>query len=117
MNIKLIKTKKDYEEALKRVEELWNAKVGSSRADELEVLSVLIEKYEEENYRIDAPDPIEAIKFRMNQLGMQRKDLARIIGQNRVSEIFNKKRGLSLKMIKTLNRKLNIPADSLLGSI
>jgi len=117
MNIKIIKTKKDYEEALKRVDDLWNAKIGSKEANELELLTILIEKYEEDRFNIEAPDPVEAIKFRMEQLGMERKDLAKIIGANRVSEVLNKKRMLSIKMIRTLNKELNIPADSLIGNI
>ncbi|MFA6376957.1 MAG: transcriptional regulator [Candidatus Paceibacterota bacterium] len=117
MNIKLIKNKKDYKEALKRVEELWDAKFGSKEGDELDVLATLIEKYETHQYEIAAPDPIEAIKFRMEQLGMEQKDLAKIIGANRATEIFNKKRSLSLNMIRILRAELNIPADSLIGSI
>jgi HTH-type transcriptional regulator/antitoxin HigA len=117
MNIKPIKNKNDYTEALKRVEELWDAKAGSKESDELDILATLIEKYEEVNYFISVPDPIEAIKFRMEQLGMEQKDLAKIIGANRVSEVFNKKRSLSLNMIKLLREELNIPADSLLGNI
>jgi HTH-type transcriptional regulator / antitoxin HigA len=115
MNIKPIKNNKDHSEALKRVEELWNAKAGSKDGDELDVLATLIEKYETSQYEIDAPDPIEAIKFRMEQLGMEQKDLAKIIGANRASEMFGKKRSLSLGIIRILRDKLNIPADSLIG--
>lgn len=115
MNIKLIKTKKDYREALKRAEILWEASLGSKEGDELDVLATLIEKYENEHYAIDAPDPVEALKFRMEQLGMEQKDLAKIIGANRASEMLCKKRPLSLNIIRILHKKLNIPAESLIG--
>jgi len=116
MNIKLIKTKKDYHEALKRVEKLWNALPNSKEGDELDVLATLIEKYEDIYYKVSSPDPVEAIKFRMEQLGMEQKDLAKIIGANRASEMFSKKRSLSLNMIRILRNKLNIPADSLIDA-
>ncbi len=117
MNIKLIKNKKDYEKNLKRVEELWNAKPKSRDGDELDVLTTLIEKYENEYHGIVSPDPVEAIKFRMEQLGIEQKDLAKIIGANRISEVLNKKRPLSINMIRILREELNIPADSLIGNI
>lgn len=114
MNIKPIKTEKDYQKALKRLEAIFDARPGSKEGDELEVLGVLIEKYEDEHYSIDAPDPIEAIKFRMEQMGYKQKDLAEIIGyKGRVSEILNRKRKLSLEMIRNLHEKLNIPLESL----
>jgi HTH-type transcriptional regulator/antitoxin HigA len=115
MNIKLIKNSKDHREALKRVEKIWNAKPNSKKGDELDVLATLIEKYEEQRFKIAAPDPVEAIRFRMEQIGMERADLAKIIGANRVSEVFSKKRPLSLNIIRSLRTKLNIPADSLIG--
>jgi HTH-type transcriptional regulator/antitoxin HigA len=115
MNIKLIKNNKDYRKALKRVEKLWDAKPNSKEGDELDILATLIEKYEERRFMIAAPDPVEAIRFRMEQIGMERADLAKLIGANRVSEVFNKKRPLSLNIIRTLRSKLNIPADSLIG--
>ena len=117
MNIQLIKNKKDYAENLKRVEELWEAKPGSKEGDELDILTTLIEKYENEFCAIEFPDPIEAIKFRMEQLGIEQKDLAKIIGANRTSEILNEKRPLSIGMIKILRKELKIPADSLIGNI
>jgi HTH-type transcriptional regulator/antitoxin HigA len=117
MNIKLIKTKKDYEQALKRVESLWDAKPNSREGDELDVLATLIEKYENDNFPIEFPDPVEAIKFRMEQLGIENKDLAKIIGANRTSEVLNEKRPLSIKMIRVLRKELKIPADSLIGNI
>lgn len=114
MNIKPIKTEKDYQKALKRLEVIFDARPGSKDGDELEILGVLIEKYEDEHYPIDAPDPIEAIKFRMEQMGYKQKDLAEIIGyKGRVSEILNRKRKLSLDMIRSLHEKLNIPLESL----
>ena len=116
MDIKAIKTDKDYNEALKRLQEVFHAPADSKEGDEAEVLSILIEKYEEEHYPIDPPDPIEAIKFRMEQMDMTKKDLARIIGyKSRVSEIFSRKRKLTLKMIRILHDKLNIPYESLIA--
>src|SRR5581483_6193511 len=103
MNIKPIKTEKDYQKALKRLEIIFDARPGTKEGDELEILSVLIEKYEDKHYHIDAPDPIEAIKFRMEQMGYKQKDLAKIIGyKGRVSEILSRKRKLSLEMIRSL---------------
>lgn len=114
MNIKPIKTERDYQKALKRLEVIFDARPGSKEGDELEILGVLIEKYEDEHYPIEAPDPIEAIKFRMEQMGYKQRDLAEIIGyKGRVSEILNRKRKLSLEMIRNLHEKLNIPLESL----
>ena len=115
MKIKLIKNNKDYKESLKRVEEIWNAEKNTKKGDELEVLSVLIEKYEKEKFDILPPDPVEAIKFRMEQMRLDKKDLAKIIGANRASEVLRNKRGLTLKMIRNLNVSLKIPTDSLIG--
>jgi HTH-type transcriptional regulator/antitoxin HigA len=118
MKIKPIKTQKDYKTALKRVEELMDAKPGTSEIDELEILSMLIEKYEEEHFPISDPDPIEAIKFRMEQLGLNQNELATIIGsKSRASEILKGKRQLSLNMIRVLHNKLNIPAEVLIKDI
>src|SRR5690606_30150140 len=117
MMLKPIKTEKDYNQALERLEEIFDAKKGSSEGDELEVLGILIDLYEKENFPINLPDPIEAIKFRMEQLNYNQKDLAEIIGlKSRVSEILNRKRKLSLEMIRNLNEKLNIPSDVLIQS-
>lgn len=114
MKIKLIKNENDYQEALNRLEEIFDAKKGTEKGDELEVISILIDRYEKENFPIDMPDPIEAIKFRMEQMGLKQKDLADIIGfKSRVSEILNKKRKLSLKMIRKLSASLRIPAEVL----
>jgi len=116
MDIKAIKTEEDYYKALKRLEKIFHAETDSKEGDEAEILSILIEKYEDENYPIEAPDPIEAIKFRMEQMNMSKKDLAEIIGyKSRVSEIFSRKRKLSLKMIRNLHEKLDIPYESLLA--
>lgn len=115
MEIKVIKTEDDYNKALKRLEVIFDAPVDSPQGDEAELLAILIEKYEEEHYPIEAPDPIEAIKFRMEQMNMTKKDLANVIGyKSRVSEIFSRKRKLSLNMIRQLHKKLKIPYDSLL---
>lgn len=116
MEIKVIKTEDDYNSALKRLEEIFDAPVNSPDGDEAELLTVLIEKYEEEHYPIEAPDPIEAIRFRMEQMNMKKKDLAEVLGyKSRVSEILSRKRKLSLKMIRQLHKKLRIPYDSLLS--
>ena len=115
MNIKVIKKKEDYEQALKRLEEIFDAPIDSPEGDEAEILSILIEKYEDKHYPIGPPDPIEAIKFRMEQMDMNKSDLAKIIGyKSRVSEIFNRKRKLTLQMIRRLHDKLNIPYEILL---
>lgn len=115
MNIKAIKTEADYEQALSRLEELFHAPANTKEGDEAEVLSILIEKYEDEHYPIEAPDPIEAIKFRMEQMNLKKKDLAEILGyKSRVTEVLSRKRKLTLKMIRSLHEKLNIPYESLL---
>lgn len=114
MNIRPIKTKKDYEQAMSRLEFLFDAKKETAKGDELEILSLLIEKYEDEKFPIDFPDPIEAIKFRMEQSGLTQTDLANIIGQkSRASEILSRKRKLSLEMIRQLHSKWNIPTEVL----
>lgn len=115
MNIKPIKTEADYTNALARLEEIFDAKVGSADGDELEILGYLIEKYEDEQYPIGPADPIEAIKFRMDQMGMKQKDLAEIIGyKSRVSEILKRKRKLTLEMIRKLHTTLQIPTETLI---
>ena len=116
MNIKPIKTKKDYKEALKKIEELFDAKPNTPDGDLLEILVTLVEAYEQKHFYIPPPDPIEAIKFRMEQLGLKQSDLADAMGgKNRVSEILNRRRELTVKMMKELHRKFNIPAESLLA--
>jgi HTH-type transcriptional regulator / antitoxin HigA len=115
MVMKIIKTEKEYQAALSRLEEIFDSKKDSSTADELELLALLIEKYEDEISPIDLPDPIEAIKFRMDQLGYKQKDLAHAIGlKSRVSEILNKKRKLTIDMIRKLHDTLGIPTEVLI---
>ena len=115
MEIKPIKSERDYQLALERLEDIFDAKAGTEEGDELEILSILIEKFENEKFQIELPDPIEAIKFRMEQLNYNQSDLAKIIGLNsRASEILNKKRKLTLAMIRKLNEKLHIPSEVLI---
>jgi HTH-type transcriptional regulator/antitoxin HigA len=115
MIIKLIKTKKDYQSALVRLESIFDAKPGTPDGDELEILGYLIDKYEQDQFPIDFPDPIEAIKFRMEQLGYNQSDLAGVVGlKSRVSEILSKKRKLTLEMIRQLHTALKIPTDVLI---
>ena len=115
MNIKVIKTEDDYNQALKRLDVVFDAPADTPEGDEADLLGILIEKYEDEYYPIGPPDPIEAIKFRMEQMNMDNNDLAKIIGyKSRVSEIFNRKRKLSLKMIKSLHDELKIHYESLI---
>ena len=116
--LKPIRTKKDYNTALKRIYELMqmNLKTDSNEYNELDLLTILVEKYEEKNYPIDLPDPVEAIKFRLEQLNLDTTALANILGsKSRASEILNRKRKLSISMIRTLHDKLKIPASSLIG--
>lgn len=115
MTLKPIRTKNDYLRSLKRLEVIFYARPGTKEGDELEVLSLLIEKYEDERFPIEAPDPIEAIKFRMEQMGYKQKDLENIIGyKGRVSEILNRKRKLTLEMIRKIHETLQISTDVLL---
>nr|WP_309758055.1 helix-turn-helix domain-containing protein [Flavobacterium sp.] len=115
MEIKPIKTENDYNQALARLEVIFDAKKGSSAGDELEVLGILIDQYENEHFPVGMPDPIEAIKFRMEQMGYNQNDLANIVGlKSRASEILNRKRKLSLEMIRQLHEQLNIPTDVLI---
>ena len=116
MKIKPIKTEKDYNQALERLEVIFDAKKGTKEGDELEILGILIDNYENEFFPINLPDPIEAIKFRMDQLGLKQSDIAEVIGgKNRASEILNRKRELTAKMMRDLHKKYNIPAQSLLS--
>jgi HTH-type transcriptional regulator/antitoxin HigA len=117
MNINLIKTENDYNLALERLEVIFDSKKGTEEGDELELLGMLIDQYENEHFPIDLPDPIEAIKFRMDQMGYSQNDLAKIIGfKSRASEILSRKRKLSLEMIRQLHHELNIPTDVLIQS-
>ena len=114
MDWKVIKTEKDYQKALSRLKVIFDAKRNSKLGDELELLSLLIDNYEKDKFPIDLPDPIEAIKFRMEQLGYKQKDLAEVMGlKSRVSEILNRKRKLTLEMIRKLNEVLGIPTEIL----
>jgi HTH-type transcriptional regulator/antitoxin HigA len=114
MNIKPIKSEEDYIATLNQIESLMDAKPNTPQMDELEVLTTLVEAYEAQHYVIDAPDPIEAIKFRMEQEGLKQKDLVSIVGsKSRVSEILNKKRKLTIEMIRNLHKQLHIPVESL----
>lgn len=114
-DIKPIRNEVDYEAALEEVERLWGARLGTPRGDRLDVLATLIDVYESQHYPIDSPDPIEAIKFRMEQQNLTRKDLEGILGtRTRVAEVLNRRRGLSINMIRRLHEKLGIPADVLI---
>ena len=115
MQIRPIKTEEDYNRALNRLDEIFAAKPDSTEGDELEILGILIENYEEEHFPMDSPDPIEAIKFRMDQIGLDQQDLTKIIGsKSRTSDLLNRKRPLSVRQIRLLHEKLHIPADVLL---
>ena len=115
MNINPIKTKKDYNEALARIEQLMDAKKNTADADELDILATLVEAYEEKHFPIESPDPIAAIEHCMEALGFTRKDLEPLLGsKSRVSEVLNKKRKLSMDMVRNLNEKMGIPAQALI---
>ena len=116
MAIRPIRNSSDHESALKRIETLMSAQNGTAEGDELDVLATLVDVYEREQFSIDSPDPVDAINFRMEQLGLSRKDLEPFLGSRaRVSEVMNKKRGLSLAMIRSLHANLEIPLDVLIG--
>ncbi|MBZ9728306.1 helix-turn-helix domain-containing protein [Salegentibacter sp. JZCK2] len=115
MKIKPIRNEEDYQNALERLEVIFDAGKGTEEGDELEILAILIDNYENDNFPIGMPDPIEAIKFRMEQMGMKQKDLAEVIGfKSRVSEILNRKRKLTLEMVRKLNKSLHIPTEVLI---
>jgi len=115
MEIKPIKTKTDYQSALKVVEKLFDAKPGTPEGDRLEVITTLIEAYEEKHHPIPPPDPIEAIFYYLESRGLTRKDLEIFLGsRSRVSEVLNRKRPLSIEMIRRLHEKLGIPAEVLI---
>ena len=116
MDIRPIKTEQDYNSAIIRIEELWGSKKDTPNGDELDLLVTLVESYEMKHYPIAPPDPIDAIKFRMEQMGMTKEDMVKYLGsQSRVSEILNRKRNLTLKMVKSLYKGLKIPAEILLA--
>jgi len=113
--VKPIRSRRDYEAALKEVERLWGAKAKTRDGDRLDVLATLIDAYEAEHYPMDPPDPIEAMKFRMEQQGLTRRDLEELIGtRTRIAEILNRKRGLSIGMIRRLHEHLGISAEVLI---
>ena len=115
MEIQPIKTERDYDAALAEVEALWGAEPDTPEGDKLDVLITLVEAYEARHHPILPPDPIEAILFRMEQSGLERKDLERYIGHSgRVSEVLNRKRPLTLPMIRKLWKGLHIPLESLI---
>lgn len=117
MDIKPIRTEQDYQEALEIISTLMNAEYGTPEGDRLDVLATLVEAWERQHYPMEAPDPIEAIKFAMEQRGYEPKDLVPMIGRaNRVYEVLNRKRPLTLNMIRRLHKGLGIPAESLLAA-
>ncbi len=116
MNIKPIKTETDYEDALKRLEIVFDAPIGTEESDEADILGLLIDEYEKKHYPIEVPDPIEAIKIRMEEMHLKQIDLVpEIGGKSRVSEILNKKRKLTIEMIRKLTKRLNLSPELLLS--
>ncbi len=116
MNIKPIKSEADYKLALKRLEEIFDAPVGTSDGDEADILGLLVDEYEKKHYPIEAPDPIEAIKIRMEELQLKQVDLIDAIGsKSRVSEVLNRKRKLTIEMIRNLTKRLNLSSDLLIA--
>ena len=115
MNIKPIKSEADYKLALKRLEEIFDAPVGTSDGDEADILGLLVDEYEKKHYPIETPDPIEAIKIRMEELQLKQVDLIDVIGsKSRVSEVLNRKRKLTIEMIRNLTKRLNLSSDLLI---
>ena len=120
MQLKILKTEKDYDKALNKIDELMelNPKLGTKESDELEILALLVEKYEELNWNIETPDPIEAIKYRMEEMNLKQKDLIPYVGnKSKVSELLNRKISLSLAMVRNLSQALHIPVETLIKSI
>lgn len=116
MKLKILKTKQDYEKALSEFEKLFDAKKGTPEGDKAELFALLIEQYDKKHYPIDEPDPIEFLKYKMEHTNLKQKDLVSAIGhKSRVSDILNRKRKLTLKMIRNLYYKLNIPAEILIS--
>ncbi len=116
MNIELIKKESDYSKALKRLDEIFDAKIGTPESDEADILGILVDEYEKKNYPIEAPDPIEAIKIRMQEMHLKQVDLINEIGgKSRVSEVLNRKRKLTVEMIRKLTTRLNLSADLLIN--
>ena len=116
MDIRPIKTEQDYEQALERIAELMDARPNTKAGDELDVLTTLVEAYETQHFPIEPADPVDAILFRMEQQGLERKDLEPFLGsRHRVSEVLNRRRGLSIDMIRRLHKGLKIPLENLIG--
>jgi len=116
MNIKPIKSETDYKIALKRLEEIFDAPLGTPDSDEADILGLMVDEYEKKHYPIEAPDPIEAIKIRMEELQLKQVDLIEVIGsKSRVSEILNRKRKLTIEMIRNLTKRLNLSTDLLIA--
>jgi HTH-type transcriptional regulator/antitoxin HigA len=116
MQLKIIRTKKDYNTALERFEKIFQAKKGSKESEEADVLALLIKEYEDKHYAVQAPAPLEAIKYRLHQQGLTNTDLARILGfKSRVTDLFNKHRKLNLSMVRKLHDGLNIPLEILIS--
>ena len=116
MTLKLIKTDVEDQEALNRLEEIFDAKIGTPESDEADILGLLIDEYEKKHYPIDAPDPIEAIKIRMEEMDLKQKDLVGVIGgKSRVSEILNRKKKLTVDMVRSLALRLNLSAQILIN--
>ena len=116
MDIQPIKNEQDYDHALAEIERLWGSKEGTKDGDKLDILLILAENYDDKNHQISPPNPIEAIKFRMEQMNLTRKDLEPYIGsRGRVSEVLNHRRKLSLNMIRSLHANLSIPLESLIS--
>jgi len=115
MEIKPLRNERDHEEALREIQRLWGAKEGTPEGDRLDVLATLVEAYERKHFPIDAPDAIEAIRFRLGQQGLDHRALVGVIGgRSRVYEVMHRKRALSLEMIRRLNERFGIPADVLI---
>lgn len=115
MKLKIIKSATEYNQALTRLEKIFDSVPDTPEGDELELLSMLIDNYEKVHFPVDLPDPVEAIKFRMEQMNYKASDLAVILGfRSRVTEILNRKRKLSLSMIRKINQQMNIPTDVLI---
>ncbi|MBK8516157.1 MAG: transcriptional regulator [Saprospiraceae bacterium] len=116
MNIRPIKTEKDYRETLKRMEEIFDAEIGSLESDEADILGMMIDEYEKKHYHIETPDPIEAIKIRMEEMQLKQVDLVDAIGgESRVSEVLNRKRKLTVGMIRNLTKRLNLSSEILIS--
>ncbi|MBL8994883.1 MAG: transcriptional regulator [Spirochaetia bacterium] len=114
--MKPIKTASDHKKALQKIESLWSAKPNTPKGDELEILAILVEDYENKHHKILPPEPIEALKFRMEQMHLTKSDIAQYLGgRNRSTEILQKKRPLTVKMIRELHKHLKIPAEALIG--